>query len=462
VFAEMSPSTTESLARRAAWSARLAWRAPLEARFAFRPTAAIERAQRRRLRTTVAHAHEHVPYYRETMRRLGLGPGDIATVADIARLPLIERDQVQRDPEYFASRAWPLERYLQLRSGGSTGAPVTVFRHPIDLFESAAFKERWRSIAVRLAGRRLRVRQALIALPTGEGAAASVFDSTTLLPSAVRVQRLRLSLLEPPAKLIGPLNEFRPDSIATNGSYLEALFAHVQSSGVEFHLPKTVGYSSDELSDGARRLIGEGFGIHVLSAYRAIEAAHIGFECERHTGYHLSVDLAPVRIVDADGLELAVGEEGDVVVSNLHARGTVLLNYRLGDRAARLGEGCDCGRSLPLLSLLRGRSDEWIVNPRGERVHGQGVRSLMRRRPEVLRYQVVQESPTSFRAAIVAPGADPTELAAWLGDGMREWLGEAVAVETSLVEDLPRAAGGKIRPVVSLVPEAAVLVEEPL
>jgi phenylacetate-CoA ligase len=456
----MSPSTAESLARRAAWSARLAWRAPLEARFPFRSPTAIERAQRRRLRATVAHAHEHVPYYRETMRRLGLGPGDIAAAADLAKLPLIERDQLQRDPEYFVSRAWPLERYLKLRSGGSTGAPATVFRHPSVLFESAAHKERWRSIAVRLAGRRARIRQALIALPGGEGGAAASFDSNTLLPSAVRVRRLRLSMLEPPAKLIGPLNDFRPDSIASYGSYLEALFTHVHSNGVELHLPRTVGYSSDEMSEAARRLITERFGIHVLSAYRAIEAPHIGFECERHTGYHLSVDLVPVRIVDPEGSDLAVGEEGEVVVSNLNPAGTVLLNYRLGDRAARLGEDCTCGRNLPLLSFVHGRADEWVTNARGERVHGQGIRDLMRLRADVLRYQVVQETPTSFRAAVVAPGADGDELARWLRDRMRGWLGEAIEVEMSLVDDLPRTAGGKTRPVVSLVD--ATPVEEPV
>ena len=53
----------------------------------------------------VAHAYEHVPYYRETMRRLGLAPGDIAVGGDLAKLPLIEREQLQRDPEYFVSRA---------------------------------------------------------------------------------------------------------------------------------------------------------------------------------------------------------------------------------------------------------------------------------------------------------------------------------------------------------------------
>ncbi len=458
----MRANGTESLLRRSAWTARLAWRAPLEARFPFRSPQAIERAQRRRIAATVAHAHRHVPYYRETMRRLGLGPGDIATAADLARLPLIEREQLQRDPEYFASDAWPLDSYLQLRSGGSTGEPITIFRHPRALFDSAAYKERWRSISMRLAGRRVRMRQALIVLPGAGGAAAS-FDSNTLLPSAVRVQRLRLSLLEPPAKLIGPLNEFRPDSIAGYGSYLEALFAYVAASGVEFHLPKTVGYSSDSLSVAARRLITERFGVHVLSAYRAIEATHIGFECERNTGYHLSTDLVPLRIVDPEGRELPAGERGEVVVSNVAGgHGTVVLNYRLGDVAARLPGGCECGRNLPLLSLLEGRSTEWIVDPRGERVHGQGVRDLMRLREEILGYQVVQETPTSFGAALVAPGADRDELAAWLEQKMRGWLGDEVEVATTLVEELPRTAGGKVRPVVSVPAEAGSLAGEPV
>ena len=139
----MSPS----LARRAAWSARLAWRAPLEARFPFRSPEAIERAQRRRLRATVDHAYEHVPYYRETMRRLGLTPADIARAEDIARLPLIERDQLQRDPEYFVSQAWPEDAYLRLRSGGSSGQPITVQWDRRALFADGAHRERVRSIA---------------------------------------------------------------------------------------------------------------------------------------------------------------------------------------------------------------------------------------------------------------------------------------------------------------------------
>ena len=57
----------------------------------------IEAHQRRRLAETDSHAYRHVPYYyRETMTGLGLVPADISSAADLARLPLLERGDVQR------------------------------------------------------------------------------------------------------------------------------------------------------------------------------------------------------------------------------------------------------------------------------------------------------------------------------------------------------------------------------
>ncbi|MGH2956959.1 MAG: phenylacetate--CoA ligase family protein [Solirubrobacterales bacterium] len=325
-----------SLATRLAWTAHVVRRAPFEARFPFRPPAAIERAQTRRLAATVAHAHEHVPYYRETMRRIGLAPGEVRSVADLARLPLIERDQVQRDPEYFLSRAEPLDSYVELRSGGSTGDPLSLFHHPFSLFEQAVYTERRRSIISRLA-RRYRYREARVADIPGSYAGAQhvarAFKGLSLAPPALRVRRRQYEALTPLEELI----------------------------------PR------DGMSESARTMISREFGVEVLSTYTASEAFQIGFECEHHRGHHLNVDLFPVRIISDQGRNMPDGESGEVVVSNLQARGTILLNYRLNDIAARRPGRCPCGRTLPLLSLVQGRSDEWLED-------AQGGASILRRR----------------------------------------------------------------------------------
>ena len=191
-------------------------------------------------------------------------------------------------------------------------------------------------------------------------------------------------------------------------------------SGIELHWPRVAVYHSDALAAPARRLIEEHFGIEVLTFYSAVEAATIGFECERHMGLHLNCDLNPVRIVGDDGEELPDGESGEVVVSNLVNRATVLLNYRLGDVAAKLPGPCPCGRSLPLLSFLEGRVGDWIRARDGEAVHPQAVRTLFTEEEHVWRYQVVQRSLSHFAIALVtAPECDRPRLAGPAGEELR-------------------------------------------
>ncbi len=116
---------------RAGWALWYLLHAPRQGRFPFCSPEVVERHQRRRLIATVSHVYRHVPYYRETMRRLGLTPGDFATAADLARLPLLERAEVQRDPELFVSDARPIEQFQSESTGGSLGEPLTVYKRSL-------------------------------------------------------------------------------------------------------------------------------------------------------------------------------------------------------------------------------------------------------------------------------------------------------------------------------------------
>lgn len=433
--------------------------APFQGRFPFRSPAAVERAQRRRIARTLAHAFEYVPYYRETMKRLGLLPTDIRTASDLGRLPVIERWQLQANPEYFVSSARPIESYVKLRSGGSTGEPLTVFHDPFALFQGACHRERRRVIAMKLAGQRGRARQMTIESPLSSGRdTSSVFRVLSLVPATIRVVEEHLSLLDPPAHNVERINRFKPDVLSAYGSYLEDLFVHAHESGVDFHRPGVVLYSSDALSTAMRDLITREFGIPVLSAYGAIEAFHIGFECEQHLGFHLNSDIYPLRILDDAGSEVPDGASGHVTLSNLVNRGTILLNYRLGDVASKLTTHCPCGRTLPMLSFIEGRGDDWLDSPSGERVHPQAVRTLFTAEEEVLRYQVTQVSATEFDAAVVvAPGCDREALRARLASRFTDRLGEATKTDISFVRSLPRTEGGKVRTVIARRRDAFVI-----
>lgn len=433
--------------RRVYLTAYLARQLRGQARFAFKAGLEVQRAQRRRLGQIIVHAYETVPYYRDTMRRLGLRPKDFQTSADLARLPIIEREALQRDPEYFVSRSQPIERYLRIRTGGSAGAPRQIFYDATSVIENGAYAERHRSIVRKLSGRHVRCREAVIESPFGTTRALHEYLARCVsIPPSLVTPRLYLSLFDPPDRNAALLNEFRPDVIDGYGSYLELLFPYIHSTGKAFDWPRVIVYGSDAMSSAARRLIAKSMKLPVVSAYGAVEALHIGFECDQGLGYHLNVDLIPLRIVGSNGDEKPPGETGEVVVSNLVNRATVLLNYRLGDVAYVQPLRCPCGRSLPLLSFIEGRADDWIQTSSGETIHPQAVRTLFTDEDDIYQYQVRQVEPGNFEVDVVVKhGIDREQMRDRLAHKFVCRLGSRTVVRVSFVDAVQRTQGGKVR-----------------
>lgn len=439
--------------QRLRWTAWLATHAPRQGRYPYRPASVVERDQARGVADAVRYAHRHVPHWRETLDRLGLDPAEIAGPEELATLPIVERSDLQADPERFVSRERPLHEYVEFHSGGSTGAPVRVYQDRFALFRAAAYRERARRAIVEVGRIRGRPRRLAIADPPQSSGqdVNRAFRGVSLVPASVRVLERRVSIFRSPAESVEEINRFRPQILFSYGSYLEALFAHLSETGRDFHRPRVVTFASDGLSDSARRTIAEDFGIPVLGGYGAIEAFNMGFECEAHRGYHVSIDNFPMRLVDADGRDVGPGESGDVVVSNLVSRGTVLFNYRIGDVASWVPGPCPCGRTLPMISFLEGRAGDWLVSPTGDRLHAQAVRTLLSDERDVWSYQIVQETPRELRVALVVRAeTDRTALRARVQAKFAERLGPGARTEVDFVEGLPRTPGGKVRSVVSL------------
>jgi phenylacetate-CoA ligase len=434
------------------WTIYLAYHRRGQARYPFRPLGVIRRDQARRVRATVAHAYRYVPYYRETMDRLDLRPSDFESAEDLKKLPAIERRQLQSNPEHFVSAFRPLDRYFPLRSSGSTGEPSTVYYDAGALFQNAAHGERERSVISPLLGGGSSPRETVIGVHDSSTRAVSQFlQKRTLFRRGGRSRRQFLSLLDPTATNVHLMNEHRPDLVHSYGSYLGILFLYLHQTGTPFHRPRVVTYTADSLSHSARHLIETEFNIPVFSSYQTTEAPRVGFECQQHRGFHVNADLYPVRILDSEEQEVPEGDSGELVVSNLINRGTVLLNYRLNDVGAMLPNGCPCNRSLPLLSLLEGRAHDLIELPSGDIVHPLALRLVfIVDEEDVWEFQIIQETRTYFRVAVVAAeDCNREHLRGRLSGKMARILGDEVTIDIDFVDSIERTMGGKLQTVIS-------------
>jgi len=340
--------------------------------------------------------------------------------ARLARLPVLERQQIQSDPEYFCSDAVPRRDLLRITSGGSCGAPRLVLHDPRGVCENAAHGERERTIWTAIIGRTAGYRELVVAPPHSTTLKVQQYcRERGLYPRGVGIERQYASLLDPPETTVAHINAFRPHVVHSYGSHLAILFGHLARSGASIHRPAVVTYTSDSLSPAVRTLIEQRFGIPVFTTYQAVEAFKIGFECERHCGVHLNIDLYPLRVVDRADRDLPPGESGEVIVSNLVNRGMVLLNYRLGDIVTLLRERCTCGRSLPLLSFPQGRSDDLIEFESGGVGHPPAVPGVERPEPGVSAPTQPDPPPPRHNRSRKWPRSAPVPSARWPHSGRR-------------------------------------------
>lgn len=390
----------------------------------------------------MAHAWRSVPYYRDTMRRLGLTPADFRAAADLERLPVVDRFDLQRDPERFRSDTFATGDLLELRSSGGSGKPVTVWHDLGAVIANAAHGERDRSVWAGPLVPRTGYREALLGVPYGSDASVQRFlRRGVVLPARADIERRYLSPLEPVPATIAELNAFRPHVVHAYGSMLDLMMANVAATGAEFVRPRVVTTSSDELGAATRTCLERDLGVPVFSTYEAIEAFKIAFQCERRIGYHLNVDLYPMRI----------GGDGEVIVSNLVNRATVLVNYRIGDFGTLSPEPCPCGRGLPLLASLDGRRDDVFARADGSPVVPMALTIAFSRTPGLWQFQLEEVERLRFVARIVAgAGCDRPAAADQAVATVRRVIGEDAQVRVAFVDRIEPGPGGKVRRFVTL------------
>ncbi len=401
------------------------------------------------------YAARAVPYYRELFRCQAIDPRSIRGATELDRLPILDRALVRARPELFRAESREGRSALAFLTSGSAGTPTQIHHDRRSLLLNLAFGERERDPVIRLSGGAFRPKELYVGYETSTFKKVIAFyEEATLMP--VRPRRRFVSLNEPVEAIAAIARAERPDVLVGYGGWLDLFFKSVAARGLPFDPPKLVMYMGEALPHGARELIEGRFGVPVLSRYNAVEAFKIGFFCERRSGFHLHEDLCHVRIVDDSGNTAAPGSAGTVIVSNLINRGSVLLNYPIGDVASLSEESCGCGRTSRLLSELEGRIEDVLQLGDGRAVHPRAVWQVMKEVPGLLQYRLTEMEAHRFVLELVT--SDETAYGAAVlqaSPRLASLLGPDARIETERIPTIERGRGGKFRAVQSRADVAA-------
>lgn len=407
--------------------------------------------RRGKLEKLLAHAQEHVPYYRTEMQRLGASAEDFRSEEDLQRLPVVNKSMLREDyGRFFATGG--TAKHDVWTSSGSTGQPFPfrLDRATIatNLFASLARARRWWNVDIG-------VREAMI-----WSGVRNVGGSTQ---GALQVLKRRLSWGLKNQRLIDVCNldadairqgyemmlSFRPQLLRCMSSGLHRFCVGLEELGLDGRkiVPRCAVFTGEGCSPSQRELIERVLGCKTVCEYGCTELGVIAFECPQG-GLHVSHDNFILEYHKADRPALP-GEEAELVVTNLNEFAAPLIRYAVGDIVVPSDDKCDCGRTLPLIAGIRGRTHDKILKSDGTTVHGLYFTHIFDNLPKVHQFRVVQDCVDRIRIDLKSSESIPATDKQFIQEAVERVMGEGVEVVVEQVAELPVSSSGKVRWIVS-------------
>ncbi len=405
----------------------------------------MDRRQVERLRNCVRRVKEQVPFYRE--RLAGVEPGSIQSLADLARLPFTNKQDL-RDNYPFGLFAVAMADVVRIHaSSGTTGKPTVVGYTANDI-------EMWAGLVARalaLAGvTKDDVVQNSYGYGLFTGGLGLHYGAEKLGAAVVPISSGNT------ARQVMLLQDFGATVLFATPSYALVLAEAADEAGFDLRSgPLRVGiFGAEPWSEQMRVEIESRLGIAALDIYGLSEVIGpaVAMECLHKTGMHIAEDHFIPEIIDPDTSEpLPLGTPGELVFTCVTKEALPLIRYRTHDLARLLPGGCPCGRTTVRMEKVLGRSDDMLII-RGVNVFPSQIETVLLGLGQVEpHYQLVVErgaNHTDDLEVRVESAGDPSQhgdLESRLKANLRSALGIGCTVTILGPGEIARSEGKAVR-----------------
>lgn len=407
----------------------------------------IERLQIRSLKAFLTDVGQHVPYYRQLFAEIDFDPAMVTDLQALARLPLLDKATIRKHlADMRADDAVGLSRF---NTGGSSGEPLIFYIGRRRVSHDVAAK--WR--ATRWWGVDIGDTEAVV---WGSPIELGAQDYVRFIRDKVLRTHLIPAFEMSTEKLDGfirQLRKIRPKMLFGYPSALAHIAQHAEKNGIPMNdLGVKVAFvTSERLYDHQREKIENVFGCPVANGYGGRDAGFIAHQCPSG-GMHITADDIIVEIIDSNGKVLPAGALGEIVVTHLATRDFPFIRYRTGDMGILSDKACACGRGLPLLEDVQGRTTDFVVAQDGTVLHGLALIYVLRDLEGVDSFKIVQDSLDRVTVLVVAsPSYTKDSAEKRICDEFRKRLGAGVDVVIQYVDFIAKERSGKFRYVISHV-----------
>jgi phenylacetate-CoA ligase len=391
--------------------------------------------QLERLRSILTWAYEHNRFYADRFRQCGFEPGDLKDFGDLRGLPVLTKADIRNGLGESFSEGFDPSNTIHKRTGGSTGVPLHVYVDWEAVRWKKAATERHDSWAQRLPGCRT---------------AAIWGDTDKRYPLRTRLRNAltdRYIYLDTLSFTQGNLDRFlsmirrdRPSVLVGHAHSVFRFAEYVRARRADDVSFGAIITTAMVLSPAERMTIEEVFGRCVYDRYGCEELSIIASECGAHSGLHVFAEGVYLEVLgDGSG-------PGKLILTDLFNKAMPMIRYEVGDYGCLATGSCACGRTLPRIREVSGRTADFLYRPDGVPVFGISILdTFVIHMPGFRQVQIIQDRLDHLDFLIVRDERFTEDSLRILREHVVKIFGTNMRYDVRFVEEIPLTERGKYR-----------------
>lgn len=338
------------------------------------PAEKMKELQLERLKWSVRHAYDNVPFYKKKFEAAGFHPDQLKSLDDMKRVPFLTK-QDMRDNYPYGLFAVPLNKVVRVHASSGTTGNATVVgytKNDVNVFAEV-------------------VARSLVSYGVSENDVVQIAYGYGLFTGGLGLHygSEKLGALTVPMsggntpRQLMLMKDFGTTVFCSTPSYALNIADFIEKNMPDFKIESTklrVGvfgaepWTEEMRLEIERRLKIDAYDIYGLSE---VIGPGVSAECKEKKGLHVFEDHFYVEIINPDtGEVLPEGEKGEIVYTSLTKEAFPGIRYRSRDITRLYHDGCSCGRTLVKMDKVSGRSDDMLII-RGVNVFPSQIESVL-------------------------------------------------------------------------------------
>lgn len=396
-----------------------------------------KKIQEKRLKKLMKKAYK-IPFYKERFDAAGVKPEDIKTGEDLAKLPLLTKDELRtwmkeegKNPKY--------KDYYYDTTSGSSGEPLMLLYSPE---EKAFTMADWFRVLM-MAGYNPFFGKTM----SRKSAHSTSAGADTFLQYLGILRRGFIDQYASEEEMVRQVNEYKPDFLYMNKTEMVRLCMYCSKNNIKIWQPKFFIATGEMIDPQARRLFKEVLGNGIIDAYGSAETGSCMLKLFDSKEHIIHYDAFVVNIYDENN---NLADNGKVVITPLFKTDIPLINYSIGDRATS-----EVRDGIRYITSLQGRLNDFFRYENGEVTTFFEIAPIMAHYDDIAQIRFIQDEYDHIIAECVynekIASKSKEEIEKDLTEKLNKKFKRPFKIDYKWLEEIQMDKNGKLRVIVCQV-----------